>query len=377
MRWHKIISIPQRILLTFLRDPKFLILAILAPLIIILVFSVTYKPQVDIIKLAIVDLKDNQIEQINVSNSIQNMLVQNKEKISLFNYESVDKAKKDFKKGKLDGIITFPDNLDESVYIKLSGIPVENPAEIELYIDEADKLKSSIITAALESSIMKLSSSFGIEPAVIFSTKSFYEKTDSIQNSWIAAIIGFSIFALSIIFSISLISSEKANGLLESIISSSMNSFEILTGYFISYLFINIIQIIILLSLYLLFYKGILSISIIFIFIFMFLLSICGSLLGIILSISFSSLIRSFQLAVIIILVSLLISGVFWPISSLPIAGKILSYLFPTSFAIDAIRAISVKNYNFIDTIPQLIIMIVFFILYYILGVALVRKSTE
>lgn len=377
MRWYKIFGITKRILISFFRDPKLLIIAILAPLILILVFSVTYRPEIGDIKIAIVDLEKSQSKQLNIVDSIEKLLKENIKKVNIVKYDSIENAKDAFKKNKIDSIIVFPEKLDETVFIKLSGIPIEKPAEVILYNDETDKLKSSIISEGLEKSIIILSQSFGIEPAFVVSKGLFFNRDISNQDFWNSAIISFSIFMLSLLFSLSLISSEKVDGLLQSIISSSMTSFEILTGYFIGYLFINFIQIVILLSVYIFFFKGILSISIFLVFIFMFLLSICGNLLGILLSNISASTVRSFQIAVIIMLISLLISGIFWPTSSLPFVGKILSYLFPTSFAIEAVRGIITKENSFLQIFPNFLILCFFCFLYYFLALLFIRKTVD
>lgn len=376
MRFYKIFGIIQRILINFFRDYKLMLITFLAPLIILLVFSITYKPDINDIKIGIIDLDIQNSSQLNISASLSQILKEYNKKISIIQYKNLEDAKKDFKNNKVDSIIVFPENLNETVYIKLSGVPVEKPAEVFLYVDESDKVKSSIISESLESSINKFSQSFGIEPAFMLKKDSFYKKADS-QDFWNAAIIGFSIFVLSLIFSISLISNEKLNGLYESIISTHMTNFEILTGYFIGYLIINILQIIILLSIYIIFFKAIFSLSILYIFLFMFLLSLSGTLLGIFLGNLTSSTIRSFQIAVIIILISLLISGIFWATSSLPLSGKILSYLFPTSFAIEAIRGITIKQMSFVQLFPNFLILLVFSIIYYLIAAIFIRKTID
>lgn len=377
MRFYKIFGIIQRILINFFRDYKLMLITFLAPLIILLVFSITYKPDINDIKIGIIDLDIQNSSQLNISASLSQILKEYNKKISIIQYKNLEDAKKDFKNNKVDSIIVFPENLNETVYIKLSGVPIEKPAEVFLYVDESDKVKSSIISESLESSIIKFSQSFGIEPAFMLKKDSFFYKKADSQDFWNAAIIGFSIFVLSLIFSISLISNEKLNGLYESIISTHMTNFEILTGYFIGYLIINILQIIILLSIYIIFFKAIFSLSIFYIFLFMLLLSSSGTLLGIFLGNLTSSTTRSFQIAVIIILISLLISGIFWPTSSLPLSGKILSYLFPTSFAIEAIRGITIKQMSFIQLFPNFLILLVFSIIYYLIAAIFIRKTID
>jgi len=377
MRFYKIFGIIQRILINFFRDYKLMLITFLAPLIILLVFSITYKPDINDIKIGIIDLDIQNSSQLNISASLSQILKEYNKKISIIQYKNLEDAKKDFKNNKVDSIIVFPEEINETVYIKLSGVPIEKPAEVFLYVDESDKVKSSIITESLESSIIKFSQSFGIEPAFMLKKDSFFYKKADSQDFWNAAIIGFSIFVLSLIFSISLISNEKLNGLYESIISTHMTNFEILTGYFIGYLIINILQIIILLSIYIIFFKAIFSLSIFYIFLFMLLLSSSGTLLGILLGNLTSSTIRSFQIAVIIILISLLISGIFWSTSSLPLSGKILSYLFPTSFAIEAIRGITIKQMSFIQLFPNFLILLVFSIIYYLIAAIFIRKTID
>jgi len=377
MRFYKIFGIIQRILINFFRDYKLMLITFLAPLIILLVFSITYKPDINDIKIGIIDLDIQNSSQLNISASLSQILKEYNKKISIIQYKNLEDAKKDFKNNKVDSIIVFPEEINETVYIKLSGVPIEKPAEVFLYVDESDKVKSSIISESLESSIIKFSQSFGIEPAFMLKKDSFFYKKADSQDFWNAAIIGFSIFVLSLIFSISLISNEKLNGLYESIISTHMTNFEILKGYFIGYLIINILQIIILLSIYIIFFKAIFSLSIFYIFLFMLLLSSSGTLLGILLGNLTSSTIRSFQIAVIIILISLLISGIFWPTSSLPLSGKILSYLFPTSFAIEAIRGITIKQMSFVQLFPNFLILLVFSIIYYLIAAIFIRKTID
>ncbi|MFN3411268.1 MAG: ABC transporter permease [Exilispira sp.] len=377
MKWYKIFSLIERILLTAIRDHKFLFIVIISPFIILFVFSIVYKPEINEVNIAIVDLQVEKLKEINVLDSIVKYMNEKINKLNIVKFTSSDEANYYFKKGKIDAIMIFPENLDQSVYLKTLGVPIDNPAEIILITDETNKLLSSMIEAGLESSIIKLSQSFGIEPAVVYSKKPFYENKNSSNNYWAAAIISFSIFVLSLIFSISFFSNEKNSGILESILSSSMSSLQIITGYFISFIIINLFQILILLLTYILFFKGIISISFFYIFILMFLLSSAGTLLGILISCYFNSSIRSFQIAVIIILISLLLSGIFWPTSSLPATGKIISYIFPTTFTIESIVNILTKNFGFINILPTIFILLFFCIIYYFLAAILIRKISD
>ncbi|GEM_PF-1827611 len=376
MRWDKIFSIPERILITLKRDYKLLIIILISPLIILTVFSVSYKPDIGQIKIGFLESNYVKTEQIDIAQSIKVKLSENIKDLKIIEYSSFDKAKNDLKTGSIDGFIEFPADLNQFVFLKLSGMPLENPAQVKFYEDSSNKLKSTIILQKLENSVIQISQSFGIEPAFLISKQSIYSKNITQQDFWTAGIIGFSIFVLSLIFSISLTSLEKSSGIYETIISSSMSSFEILFGYFISYLFINFLQILILLLIYILFFKGIFSLSVVLIFVFMLILSACGSLLGILLS-NLTSTIRSFQIAVLIMLISLFISGIFWPISTLPDIGKIISYLFPTSFAIDAIRSIVIRESNFINILPSFVFLLGFLLLYFFIGLISIRKSVK
>ncbi len=380
MGFYKIFSIPSTLFKTVIRDYKFLLIAFLAPIILLLVFSVSYKPEIGQIRIGIIDYdnKNNEnIGELDISLSIKKLLQENIKNVKIVDYQDFEIAEKDFNKDKIDGLILLPENLNQSVFLKLSGIPLENPSQLIFYKDESNKTKSSIIQAALENIVIEISKSFGIEPAFLIYEKSFYPEEITEEKIWTAGITGFSIFVLSLIFSISLIAIEKSNGIFDSIISSSMRSFEIVIGYFFGYLFINIIHILILLSTYLIFFKGILSILLFYIFIIMFLLSCCGSLLGIFLVGIFNSSIRSFQIAVIIILISLLISGIFWPVSNLPKTGKIISYFLPTSFGVESIKSIVLKGVNFSSFLHNFFILIGFSVLFFILNIFVIRKQID
>ena len=371
MNFFNILSITKRITKTLFRDYKFILISVLAPIIIILIFAVITRSEIQSINLGVVNL-DNELQNFKVVENFLNFL--DKDTYKIIYFQSLDDAKNAFYNDRIDSIILFPQGISEVIYFKISGVPLDKSAQITLYLDYTNETTSSRIKADFETANFKFSSSLGIENAISLEPTSIYKTNFRSKDYYSTGIIAFIVFTLGLLVSNIVLSSEKSSGMLERVIVSSLNSFEIVLGYFLAILLLSILQIIILLFSYVLILKGILSFQIILVFLFLILLSSSAIFLGIAIS-SYFSITQSYQISISLLLPTLLISGIFWSSKELPIIGKILSYIFPTTFGIEAIRSIIIKQIPIYSLLFYALILFIFNIIFMIAASFSIRKS--
>jgi ABC-2 type transport system permease protein len=74
------------------------------------------------------------------------------------------------------------------------------------------------------------------------------------------------------------------------------------------------------------------------------LLVIIGVALGLVFSTVSANELQAVQLIPLIIVPQVLMSGVIWPVASLPIVLKQLAYVLPLTYAVDALRGVMIRG---------------------------------
>ncbi len=163
------------------------------------------------------------------------------------------------------------------------------------------------------------------------------------------ALIGF--FAFFFIFLLTAVSflRERTGGTLERLMAAPIRRSELVGGYILGFGLFALLQAagVVLVAVYGLRIHHAGSIG--WVFLVVFALSLLAVSLGIFLSAFARTELQAIQFIPIVLVPQALLSGIIWPVSSLPRALEITARLLPLTHAIDALRAVMLKGHGFAD----------------------------
>lgn len=190
------------------------------------------------------------------------------------------------------------------------------------------------------------------------------------------AIIAFVVFLGAVFTTGSAIAGERQDGTLVRILMTPISRRAIILGKTIYQVILQLIRaaIIIFLAFAILGIK--MNGSWFLVALLLIIFTLCGVGVGMLLSTKANDMDSFFQLILLISMPSLFVTGVFFPLDSLPNWMKYIAYLMPLTYANNAMRNIMVKGQglNFIFT--DLVVLLIFSIIAFILGVYFFRSDS-
>ncbi len=105
-----------------------------------------------------------------------------------------------------------------------------------------------------------------------------------------------------------------------------------------------------------------------------FLLGVGMQGLGFLLSANARTEFQAVQFIPIILFPSILLSGVFWPLESVPEVLRPISYLLPLTYAVDGARSVMVRGWGLQEIWPDLAVLLLFAVAMLALSVVLMRR---
>lgn len=159
-----------------------------------------------------------------------------------------------------------------------------------------------------------------------------------------AALIGLFVILFTYLLSAVGVLRERSQGTLERLRASPVTTTETVLGYLGGFLAFGIVQSVIVLG----FLVGVLRIhhsgNLGLVLLVQVLLVIIGVALGLVFSTISANELQAVQLIPLIITPQILLSGVIWPVASLPVVLKQLAYILPLTYAVDALRGVMIRG---------------------------------
>lgn len=189
------------------------------------------------------------------------------------------------------------------------------------------------------------------------------------------AIVGVIVQMLGLILSASSISREKEEGTLEVILATPIKSSDLIMGKFLGITAIIVMDIFNVMLIAHYFFDVEVRGSIILLFAAQ-LLFLTGSIgLGLAISSLSATQLQGIQAGMIVALVSIFLSGFFYPLESMPNVARGISYFIPLTYANIAFRNIMVKGNGLDIVYPYISVLIIYTIATILLATFLLRKK--
>ncbi|MCK4734310.1 MAG: ABC transporter permease [Methanophagales archaeon] len=200
------------------------------------------------------------------------------------------------------------------------------------------------------------------------------------ENLRFIDLIAPAIIALTIAFSALLttapsIAKEREMGTLERVSTTPVYMADIILGKVITYLSISLLQGLILFLIAVAVFSIRVGGSLILLALVFTLVALIHLGLGTMISAIVRTENQAIQTIPIILLPALLFSGMFWPLDAMPSYMQDISGVIPLTHAVQALRLVMIKGAGLNAIIPQLSAMVVFFIIFFMLGVLMFIKE--
>lgn len=377
----RIYTIAGRIMRQILRDRRACALIILAPLLIMTLLAVILKTDANPLRIAVHSGMENFIITITISNFLESAGEDGSgfTTVSLPDDTLPEEA---IKKGLADAVLIIPDDfIQQRASGKRSGF--------NLVLEGADPMRTASIFSRLRKAVPEsLSGMPKIIPAgcpsrcaelipsappEIKVSKIYGQEIDETTDFFTPVLPPFFVFFFVFILSGLSFLRERTGGTAERLLASPLKRPELVCGYILGFLPPALIQaaIVILFARYILGgpWGGWTTIATTF------LICLVAQCLGVFISAFARSEFQVFQFIPIIILPQTLLCGIIWPISGFPVWLKVTAYIFPLTYAVNAIRDTVIRGLGFTAVWQDMAILLLFTIASVTLAALSVRRA--
>lgn len=154
------------------------------------------------------------------------------------------------------------------------------------------------------------------------------------------------VHSMALGYSAMIIIMERNEGLLDRTWVAGVTPGEFALAHFLVSLVVNLLQVIVTLVFMILVFQVPAEGSIVWIFLLTMLQGICGTTIGLIISAVCKTQQDATQIALGIFYPNLILSGIIWPIESMPAALRYIAYILPQTFACEAMRGILLRGWG-------------------------------
>jgi len=347
------------------RDRRSLILSFLIPIVLLVLFGYALSLDVKDIPTTVLDYDRSSYSRELIENFSQSGY------FSINDYVTgYDQVRDNINSYKSEVAIIIPQDFGDDL---ISGKKVQ----IQTIIDGSQSNKASIALGYIEGIAQSFSSKMLVETKDLrdlemplnTEVRIWYNPRLESKNYIIPGIIAIIMLIIASLLTSLVISREWENGTMEQLIVSPVKSYELILGKVIPYFIIGMLD----LAMIVILGKFIFGIPINGSIVLLFFLSsifMVGALgLGITISIVTKSQVLSYQMAMLTsFLPSYILSGLVFPISSMPRAVQYISYLVPARYYIIILRGIFLKGSGFVILGIEVLYLAIFGIVMFIMA---------
>ena len=339
----------------FLRDRQSIFFSLFFPIIFMTVFAFANNGEVDPIKLGIVNNSASEVasdfSQILNDNLLFNVTVGEE---SILRAELVD--------GDQTMLLILPEDFDAQ----------SDGAELQLLVDAAQVQQLGLIMPLLEQTLISIEREFrNIEPMFTLTIEDVQARSQRYLDFLLPGLMAFTLMQLSIAGSGFNIVEFRRKGILKRLFVTPIKPRDFITAIVLARMAIILIQ----LTVLILFSVTILDVSIVGNFASFYLMIILGTFIFLCLGFCLGSIATTQQAVMavgnIVIFPQIFLSGVFYPIESMPELVQPIASLLPLSFVSTAMREIANNGASLLDITPTLLGIAAWFVIAFVLATRL------
>jgi ABC-2 type transport system permease protein len=246
-------------------------------------------------------------------------------------------------------------------------------AIVYLYVDGSDPVVAAIVGSTLEATLRAFSPSMsvGVTSNIMFNPGLHY--LEFLAPSIVGLIIQF---LPTFLTSISL-AGEKEKGTIEQLVVTPIGRFEILLGKMATYSLIGSFQAALALGIAIAVFGLQVRGSIVLVAAFLFVFTLASVSVGTLSSVFAKSQIQAMQQIIPFIYISIFLSGVFYPLESMPLSIRPITYFIPMTYMNHALRAIITKGAGLEVVLQDFVALSIYALAVMALAVTMFKKKLE
>lgn len=295
--------------------------------------------------------------------------------------DDVDEGKERVEQGEVKAAIILPSDYDKDSTQQKSVI---------LYLDSSDQMASQILESSTQGIFYRLSNVVAsqtsvatqdaeIEPSIVHSLNNFKDDVSLHINRiygnikyidfLVPAVLGMTIMFSCMMGMGATIAGERETGELARLFMTPTSVSTVIGGKIAAKLLIELVRALILIVMAILLFNVSIKGGILQTFIVLVIGALCFVSFGIFFSARTSTQEDYAQIVMPFSMPMMFVSGVFYPIETMPWILQKLAYIFPLTYLNDAMRGIMLKGQTLGDVWLDLVILLGFALLFFILGV--------
>ena len=339
----------------FLRDRQSIFFSLFFPIIFMTIFAFANNGEVDPIKLGIVNNSTSE-----VASDFSQMLNDN----PLFTVTEGKESnlRTELVEGDQTMVLILPEDFDAQ----------NDGAELRLLVDAAQVQQLGLIMPLLEQTLISIEREFrNIEPMFTLTIEDVQARSQRYLDFLLPGLMAFTLMQLSIAGSGFNIVEFRRKGILKRLFVTPIKPHDFITAIVLARMAIILIQ----LTVLILFAVTILDVRIVGNFASFYLMIILGTFIFLCLGFCLGSIAKTQQAVMavgnLVIFPQIFLSGVFYPIESMPELIQPIANLLPLSFVSTAIREIANNGASLLEITPTLIGIAAWFVIAFVLATRL------
>jgi len=382
MNCRRTLAITKKVLRSLRHDRRTAAFLVLMPIFMIAIFGYTFGGEVKDVAIYVVDMDegvgpmdlsdliisrlqdDGSLRVVRVvksSDGIDDPLAYGREKVS---------------NGQAWGCVYFPADFTADMLSFSPGNSSEaEAAKVTLFLDGSNFNIAQTVTAAIRSSLSEaLAQDLGMTQPVAVVPDMVYGEGRDFLDTFAPGVISLAVMMVTFMISIISFIHERTTGTLARLLSTPVTEAEVVTGYALAFGLIGLVQSAVVLATALLLFGVQVEGSILLVLLTVFMLGVGMQGLGFLLSANARTEFQAVQFIPIILFPSILLSGVFWPLESVPEVLRPISYLLPLTYAVDGVRSVMLRGWGLQEIWPDLVVLLLFAVAMLCLSVVLMRR---
>lgn len=382
MNARRTLAITKKVLRSLRHDRRTVAFLVFMPIFMIAIFGYTFGGEVEDVEVYVVDM-DEGVGPLDLSDLVVARLsgdpsldVVRVVRASDGLADPIAYGREKVARGEAWGCIAFPADFTSAIMAFSPGNSTEeDAATVTLYLDGSNFNIVQTVTAAVRSSMSDMMvQDMGIAQPVGIAPEMVYGEGRDFLDTFAPGVISLAVMMVTFMISIISFIHERTTGTLARLLSTPVTEGEVVTGYALAFGLIGLVQSAVVLATALLLFDVQAEGSLLLVLLTVFLLGVGMQGLGFLLSANARTEFQAVQFIPLVLFPSILLSGVFWPLESVPELLRPISYLLPLTYAVDGVRSVMIRGWGLENIWPDLAVLVIFAMATLILSVALMRR---
>ncbi len=382
MNARRTLAITKKVLRSLRHDRRTVAFLVFMPIFMIAIFGYTFGGEVEDVEVYVVDM-DEGVGPLDLSDLVVARLsgdpsldVVRVVRASDGLADPIAYGREKVARGEAWGCIAFPEDFTSAIMAFSPGNSTEeDAATVTLYLDGSNFNIVQTVTAAVRSSMSDMMvQDMGIAQPVGIAPEMVYGEGRDFLDTFAPGVISLAVMMVTFMISIISFIHERTTGTLARLLSTPVTEGEVVTGYAMAFGLIGLVQSAVVLATALLLFDVQAEGSLLLVLLTVFLLGVGMQGLGFLLSANARTEFQAVQFIPLVLFPSILLSGVFWPLESVPELLRPISYLLPLTYAVDGVRSVMIRGWGLENIWPDLAVLVIFAMATLILSVALMRR---